>query len=84
MAKKTNLMKIFYSALFLVLLHSIAHAQCEDFTLTVSDVQPPFCPNAADGAITLSVAGAQGAVNYTWSEAGLNGPSVSGLAPGTY
>jgi len=77
-------MKVFYSALFLVLLHGIAHAQCENFLLTVSGLQPPSCPNSSDGAITLSVAGAQGVVSYSWPEAGLSGPSASGLAPGTY
>ncbi|MCB9297910.1 MAG: SprB repeat-containing protein [Lewinellaceae bacterium] len=77
-------MKIFYSALFLVLLHGIAHAQCGDFTLTVDNVQPPSCPNSSDGAITLSAAGAQGTVSYTWSEAGLNSPTIDGLAPGVY
>ncbi|MCB9289073.1 MAG: hypothetical protein H6560_17320 [Lewinellaceae bacterium] len=77
-------MKVFYSALFLVLLHGMAHAQCDDFALTVNDVQPPSCPNASDGAITLSAAGAQGMVSYAWTETGLSGPSVSGLAPGTY
>ncbi|MCO6489804.1 MAG: hypothetical protein J5I98_15415 [Phaeodactylibacter sp.] len=77
-------MKVFYSALFLVLLHGIAHAQCGDFVLTVSGVQPPSCPNYSDGAITLSIAGAQGTVSYAWSEAGLNSPTIDGLAPGTY
>ena len=77
-------MKVLYFALFLVLLHGMAHAQCDDFALTVNDVQPPSCPNASDGAITLSAAGAQGMVSYAWTETGLSGPSVSGLAPGTY
>ncbi|MCO6479864.1 MAG: hypothetical protein J5I94_24725, partial [Phaeodactylibacter sp.] len=77
-------MKVLYFALFFILLHGIAHAQCEDFSLTVGNVQPPSCPNSADGAIGLSVAGAQGAVNYAWSEAGLITPTIDGLAPGTY
>ena len=77
-------MKVFYAALFLILLHGIAHTQCAGFTLTVSDLQPPSCPNSSDGAITLSVDGAQGVVNYAWSEAGLSSPTIDGLAPGTY
>lgn len=77
-------MKVIYSALFFILLHGIAHAQCEDFVLTVTNVQPPSCPNSADGAISLSVAGAQGTVSYAWSEAGLITPTIDGLAPGTY
>lgn len=52
--------------------------------LNLQGVTPEFC-NRADGTATVQVTGGASPFNYTWSHnAGLNSPTATGLAAGTY
>ncbi|RMG23003.1 MAG: hypothetical protein D6730_15305, partial [Bacteroidetes bacterium] len=48
------------------------------------DVNDLSCNGADDGSIAVSPSGGQGPFSYNWQPGNLNGPSISGLRPGSY
>ncbi len=61
----------------------IANVTDAVFNVT-SNVTDVLCQGEATGAIQLNVNGNNGAYQFTWDNAGLAGPSVTGLRAGTY
>ncbi|WP_088340883.1 malectin domain-containing carbohydrate-binding protein [Robiginitalea sediminis] len=58
---------------------------CASFLALLESSTDPTTCSGTDGSATLSVSGATGAVSYDWShDAGLNGPTATGLAAGAY
>ncbi|PSJ76097.1 hypothetical protein C7N43_15585 [Sphingobacteriales bacterium UPWRP_1] len=52
-------------------------------TVSVNNTTDASCGNS-NGSITFSAAGGTGALTYTWSQAGISGPSGTNLSDGTY
>lgn len=64
----------------------------DDVTIVVDNSSLTFtssqtttsCPNVCDGTATVTVTSSNGPFTYAWTPTGGNGPTATGLCPGTY
>lgn len=59
-------------------------AEPAQLNLNLVNTATVSCPNASDGAATVSASGGSGAYTYTWMPGALNGNSVANLSAGLY